>query len=143
MVFVYGKNIEESSEQIGKVVPENIIPSIAKYMVQAPNSILDALWLYYFNIFQDALYKRTEFLKNISSDAFFYHANKMLKEEGRDDVETFFKESFKEEMTQRIDVKSITIPEEILQMMVDKGEKVEPTHILNELVKLNEKNYYE
>ena len=107
-------------------------------MVQAPNSILDALWLYYFNIFQDALYKRTEFFKNISSDAFFYHANKMLKEEGRDDVETFFKESFKEEMTQRIDVKSITIPEEILQM-VDKGEKVEPTHILNELVKLNER----
>ena len=82
LVFVYGKNIEESSEQIGKVVPENIIPSIAKYMVQAPNSILDALWLYYFNIFQDALYKRTEFFKNISSDAFFYHANKMLKEEG-------------------------------------------------------------
>ena len=61
------------------------------------------------------MYKRTEFFKNISSDAFFYHANKMLKEEGRDDVETFFKESFKEEMTQRIDVKSNTIPEEILK----------------------------
>ena len=63
----------------------------------------------------------------------------MLKEEGRDAVETFFKESFKEEMTQRIDVKSITIPEEILHMMVDKGEEVEPANILNELIKLNER----
>lgn len=139
LVFVYGKSVEESSEQINKVVPKNIIPSIAKYIVQAPNSVLDALWLYYFNIFQDALYKRTEFFKNISSNAFFYHANKMLREEGRDDVETFFKESFKEEMTQRIDVKNIAIPEELLQMIVDKGEEVEPTNILNELVKLNER----
>lgn len=139
LVFVYGKSIEESSEHINKLVPKNIIPSIANYMVQAPNSILDALWLYYFNIFQDALYKRTEFFKNISSKAFFYHANKMLKEEGRDAVETFFKESFKEEMTQRIDVKSINIPEEILHMMVDKGEEVEPANILNELIKLNER----
>ena len=139
LVFIYGKSVEESSEQINKVVPENIIPSIAKYIVESPNSILDALWLYYFNIFQDALYKRTEFFKNISSNAFFYHANKMLKEEGRDDVETFFKESFIEEMTQRIDVKNITIPDEILKMMVDKGEDVEPAHILNELIKLNER----
>lgn len=139
LVFVFGKSEDKSSEQMNKVVPENIIPSIAKYMVEAPNSILDALWLYYFNIFQDALYKRTEFFRNISSSAFFYHANKMLKEEGRDDVEAFFKESFKEEMTQRIDVKSITIPEEILQMMVDRGAVVEPAHILNELVKLNER----
>ena len=54
------------------------------------------------------------FLKIYQVMPFFYHANKMLKEEGRDDVETFFKESFKEEMTQRIDVKSITIPEEII-----------------------------
>lgn len=139
LVFVYGKSDEKSSEQINKVVPENILPSIARYMVEAPNSILDALWLYYFNIFQDALYKRTEFFKNISSNAFFYHASKMLKEEGRDDVETFFKEIFKEEMTQRIDVKNITIPDEILQMMVDKGQSVEPANILNELVKLNER----
>lgn len=139
LVFVYGKSVEEASEQINKVVPGNIIPSIAKYMVSEPNSILDALWLYYFNIFQDALYKRTEFFKNISSDAFFYHANKMLKEEGRDDLEDFFKESFKEEMTQRIDVKDIVIPEEILQMMVDKGENVVTANILNELVKLNER----
>lgn len=139
LVFVYGKSADRLSEQRDRVVPENIIPCIAKYMVEAPNSILDALWLYYFNIFKEALYKRTEFFKNISSDAFFYHAYKMLKEEGRDDVETFFKESFKEEMTQRIDAEAITIPEEILEVMLDKGVNINPDNILKELVKLNER----
>lgn len=139
LVFIYGKSAEKSGEQIDKILPENIIPSIAKHMVESPNSILDALWLYYFNLFQAALYKRTDFFKNISSDAFFYHASKMFDEEGQDDVEIFFKESFKEEMTQRIDVENIAIPDEILQIMVDKGKNIEPANILDELVKLNER----
>lgn len=137
MIFVFSK---KKSDEItdNALSPEQIIPEIAECMVLKPNSIMDCIWLYYANCYSKAVYKRTQFFKDIAYDGFAYHMGKM-NESKDEDLDSFFKELFNEEMLDILNSQDISIPDVIITKILEdyKSNAIKDCH--KDLVKLNER----
>lgn len=137
MVFVFSKKNPDSNID-GAIAPEQIVPAIAECMVLKPNSIMDCIWLYYANCYSKAVYKRSQFFKDIAYEGFAHHVSKILESE-ECSLESFFKEIFNEELLDILNSQDIQIPAEIIDRILDDKKRNQNISCHKDLVRLNER----
>lgn len=66
----------------GDYNPKTIVETIAKELSEEPKSVFNVLWIYYFTLLRNSIYKKNNLPLRVSANALKYHAKSAIEDGG-------------------------------------------------------------
>lgn len=118
--------------------PKTIVETIAIELSSAPRSVFNVLWIYYFALLRESIYRKSNLPLKIPSDALKYHAKSAIEDEGETQYFSSILEMVVDEIVECIyKGESLKPGKEIVNEIESQGQGLLYSGVARELMTLN------
>lgn len=105
------------------ICEKDIINRISQIIVKEPNSILNAIWLFYTNTVEESLDKAGNYFEGLDWKAFAYYANRLSEGYSNEEMFSFLSKIFMKRLSQSVEAEAVPLPDALIDEVKKKGKK--------------------